>query len=289
MPRSFGTTNAAPYATAPPVGPAGDTYFNTTSRVTFVSDGAVWISSSPVDEVWVGPNAPLDSLTELWYDNDAVPPAPGGAGAAPEVFIGPDDPGTSFSLWYDTDAPTLVGGSVVDIEANRPATGPIGGRFFASDTKRWFFYDGSGWICLYEPTQNYVPTTTNISLGGSSVVAGRYMRRMGRCIGRVMLYMGASGTAAVMGTSPTFSVPFAVATDLSFTDLDGGFNAMYYDATGPRYYGTTYQAAGLNLGLQAFGGSVGAGATVSATVPFTWAFGDYIAVKYDYQMNNPYS
>src|SRR6516162_6943783 len=43
MPRSYGTTNAAPYAAAPPVGAAGDTYFNTTSSTLFLSDGTKWI------------------------------------------------------------------------------------------------------------------------------------------------------------------------------------------------------------------------------------------------------
>jgi hypothetical protein len=43
MPRSYGTTNAAPYAAAPAVGAAGDTYFNTTSKAMFMSDGASWI------------------------------------------------------------------------------------------------------------------------------------------------------------------------------------------------------------------------------------------------------
>ena len=41
--RSYGITNAAPYAVAPPVGLAGDTYFNTTSKTMFLSDGTQWI------------------------------------------------------------------------------------------------------------------------------------------------------------------------------------------------------------------------------------------------------
>jgi hypothetical protein len=44
MPRAYGTTNAAPYAAAPAVGAAGDTYFNTTSKLTFISDGTQWIA-----------------------------------------------------------------------------------------------------------------------------------------------------------------------------------------------------------------------------------------------------
>ena len=42
MPRSYGITNAAPYASAPPVGSVGDTYYNTTSKTVFVSDGTSW-------------------------------------------------------------------------------------------------------------------------------------------------------------------------------------------------------------------------------------------------------
>jgi hypothetical protein len=42
MPLSYGTTNAAPYATAPAVGPAGSTYYNTTSKNLFLSDGTQW-------------------------------------------------------------------------------------------------------------------------------------------------------------------------------------------------------------------------------------------------------
>lgn len=41
--RGYGITNAAPYATAPAVGVAGDTYFNTTSKVLYMSDGTTWL------------------------------------------------------------------------------------------------------------------------------------------------------------------------------------------------------------------------------------------------------
>jgi len=47
MPRAYGITNAAPYASAPAVGAAGDTYWNTTSKVLYVSDGTSWIAAGP--------------------------------------------------------------------------------------------------------------------------------------------------------------------------------------------------------------------------------------------------
>lgn len=45
MPRSYGVTNAAPYptASAPAAGaPAGDTYYNTTTKTFYISDGTTW-------------------------------------------------------------------------------------------------------------------------------------------------------------------------------------------------------------------------------------------------------
>jgi hypothetical protein len=83
MPRSYGTTNAAPYATAPAVGAAGDTYYNTATKTLYLSDGTAWNAISA------------------------------GAGAD-EVFIGPSDPGVggSYELWYDSDAPSYAVPSV---------------------------------------------------------------------------------------------------------------------------------------------------------------------------------
>jgi hypothetical protein len=42
MPRAFGITNAAPYASAPAVGASGDMYWNSTEKVLYVSDGTSW-------------------------------------------------------------------------------------------------------------------------------------------------------------------------------------------------------------------------------------------------------
>jgi len=47
MPREYGPTNAAPWASAPAVGPAGDTYWNTATKVLYVSDGTSWIAAGP--------------------------------------------------------------------------------------------------------------------------------------------------------------------------------------------------------------------------------------------------
>jgi hypothetical protein len=41
--RDYGNTNAAPYASAPAVGAAGDTYWNTVDATLYVSTGAAWV------------------------------------------------------------------------------------------------------------------------------------------------------------------------------------------------------------------------------------------------------
>jgi hypothetical protein len=40
--RQAGITNVAPWSAAPTVGPVGDTYFNTTNKTLYVSDGTAW-------------------------------------------------------------------------------------------------------------------------------------------------------------------------------------------------------------------------------------------------------
>jgi hypothetical protein len=51
MSRSFGITNAAPYAAAPPVGRAGDVYFNTTDKGLYESDGVTWLRVGPTPTI----------------------------------------------------------------------------------------------------------------------------------------------------------------------------------------------------------------------------------------------
>jgi len=64
MPRTYGTSNHAPYATAPAVGLAGDTYYNTTSKIVYVSDGTAWIATS-------GSGAPDTALRERAWQTAA--------------------------------------------------------------------------------------------------------------------------------------------------------------------------------------------------------------------------
>lgn len=67
MARQYGVTNNAPYASAPAVGLAGDTYYNTATKTLYISDGTTWLPVGNMDSPGVvklfgGPAAPAGFL-----------------------------------------------------------------------------------------------------------------------------------------------------------------------------------------------------------------------------------
>jgi hypothetical protein len=69
--RDYGNTNAAPYASAPAVGLAGDTYWNTVLKVLYVSDGAAWQPATPTYAA-IGTTAPAaPQVGQLWWRSDS--------------------------------------------------------------------------------------------------------------------------------------------------------------------------------------------------------------------------
>src|SRR5215472_11003913 len=76
--RTYGITNAAPYASAPAVGLLGDTYWNTTESALYASDGAAWNKIGPA-----GASSWTDSGTTLTPNpNTRTVSIPGGAAGA---------------------------------------------------------------------------------------------------------------------------------------------------------------------------------------------------------------
>jgi len=67
--RDYGITNAAPYATAPAVGAAGDVYWNSTDKSLYSSDGTAWRKVGPL--VSIGTTAPTaPTVGQLWWRSD---------------------------------------------------------------------------------------------------------------------------------------------------------------------------------------------------------------------------
>ena len=75
--RDYGTTNAAPNASAPAVGAAGDTYWNTTDKSLYVSDGTAWVRPSIAPSAVRGTPASGGTAREIakasiWAGDDLV-------------------------------------------------------------------------------------------------------------------------------------------------------------------------------------------------------------------------
>lgn len=69
MPRAYGTTNAAPYASAPAVGLSGDTYWNTAEQALYVSNGSAWVRPGLASIGVTAPAAPV--VGQLWWRSDS--------------------------------------------------------------------------------------------------------------------------------------------------------------------------------------------------------------------------
>ena len=67
--RDYGTTNAAPYASAPAVGLSGDTYWNTTEQALYVSTGSAWVRPALVAIGTTAPTTPV--VGQLWWRSDS--------------------------------------------------------------------------------------------------------------------------------------------------------------------------------------------------------------------------
>jgi len=113
MPRSYGITNIAPYAAAPAVGPAGDTYYNTGNKSLYISDGAVW-NQIQASGGGTGPTGPAGPPGAAYVDVAATAPPP----ATPTI-----NPPNGL-LWVDTSTtPSWV---PYQIPGPTGPTGPAG-------------------------------------------------------------------------------------------------------------------------------------------------------------------
>ena len=104
MPRSYGITNVAPWASAPPVGPAGDTYYNTGNKALYISDGTTW---NQIQAGGGGGGAPYAPVT-------GTPPNPSSPTVTPPTGL----------LWVDTSTTP----SWTPVAGPTGPTGPTGAQ-----------------------------------------------------------------------------------------------------------------------------------------------------------------
>jgi hypothetical protein len=145
-------------------------------KVTDVSDATVLTDT---DETDTFPNSrQLIAGTNITFDTTVaneltISSTGGGAGGDDEVFVGPDDPGPGYEVWYDTDDTSIVvslrrqatlvidgAGSVITTGYKGSLSLPINGTF-----KKWrILADVSGSIVIdvwKDTYANYPPTAAD--------------------------------------------------------------------------------------------------------------------------------
>ena len=203
----------------------------------------------------------------------------GGAASADEVWIGTDaPPDANAELWYDTDEPTVL---AYGLESAKPATPPAPQTYFATDTKRSWFFDGTGWVIMGEPGVSWTPTyTSGITVGSGSSV-GWYHRSDGFCDiwGRFTLGAGSAVTGAVVVALPFAPQNLAINwLNIGYFDGNLYYTGMAGDSASPQFYPVTATQTYVQIT-----------GTLGPSAPFVWAAGHQIQFHGRYRMASRYT
>jgi len=169
---------------------------------------------------------------------------------------------------------------VICTSTTRPSS-YAGLRIYETNTSRELLHDGTGWIIMSEPAQSFTPVFTNLTVSNGTLVAS-YHRSDGWCDFEVALTFGSS--TAVTGRI-SFSMPTATATNSVINGV------AYITDTGTSVYPAIQTTDGTKVYLDVINASTtyGSQGITSATVPFTFATGDYISFHGRYRMTTRYS
>lgn len=196
------------------------------------------------------------------------------------------------TAWGNAVANAANRAAGVGTEVERQASGPVAGsRWFSTDKRREWLYDGSGWIIMSEAWRLFTPTgQAGFTIGGGSLFT-RFRRRGGECDVAIQFTLG---TTSAMGTDPRFNVPFQ-AWDLTTI---GGTPVMLHDdngANGGRYQGGLYAPTAdqgdndIHFGALNASGTYTTLLAITNAIPFTWAVNDYFATRFTYEMSSIYT
>ena len=150
-----------------------------------------------------------NDAVESWANQEAITRDGATAMTAPLSLVAgpPTAPNQAASKEY-VDTVIAAEGANYGPEAAKPVSSATPLRYFATDTRRDWLYDGTGWIVMGEPMQNYTPTLGNVTLGTGGSTTGNYHRCDGWCDFTMDFSLGAGG--ALTG-QPSMTVPIAAA------------------------------------------------------------------------------
>lgn len=194
--------------------------------------------------------------------------------------------GTAWrQTWTRDDG--LLSKNFSGLEIARPTASAAldGYTYYATDTDRVSFCDGTGWVIMSEPSQSFTPTWVSGLTTTSGTNVGAYKRGDGWIDVQAQFTFGAS--SAVTGNL-VFQYPIAAFSG----SVTPQFQVAFYDSSAATTYDgmaatpNTTQVALCAIGTAATYASIG---LLSSTVPFTWAVGDEIYVSARYRMTTRYS
>lgn len=166
----------------------------------------------------------------------------------------------------------------------RPALPWVGQTIYETDTSRVLFWDGTGWIILYEPPQAWTPTFTGLTLG-SGTTSATYQRANGKVILQGTFTYGAG--SAIGSNASINNLPKAMLTVDRFTgtlwvlDANVGYLAgfLYPGANTSSVYIGSMNASTSTVTFQSW----------SSTIPMTWVSTDGFRFYMEYVMATPYT
>ena len=172
-------------------------------------------------------------------------------GGPDEVFIGPNDPGAPYELWYDSDD---------------PGSGLVSSEF-----------------AQFTPTLNSIVPGTGGSVGNSGFyqyVGGPGVGGVGQMTATGVITFGTSGQT-FPGSFPGVFLPPGFDYWGHAYNLNTLGGVTYNDAGVAQYQGLIIRHGGANnlalLTTMGVGASYPGQLVISATIPFTWGAGDQIS------------
>jgi hypothetical protein len=134
---------------------------------------------------------------------------------------------------------------------------------------------GAGTIAS-EVWTDWTPTWTNLTVGSGTVIA-KYSK-IGRLVNFRLRFTYGAGSA--IGTAPVYTLPIPAASDYI---VEWPIGKVVMVDNGIKAYNGDAQINSLTQGLLRYDDGLGSWVTVTATVPFTWASGDYFFISGTYE------
>jgi hypothetical protein len=166
--------------------------------------------------------------------------------------------------------------------ATRPADPYAGQLIYEHDSIALKVREGlllNTWEDLLNPIgawQSWTPIWTNLTVG-SGVVISKY-QKTGRIVNWRVKFTYGAGSA--VGTGPVFTLPFTTASDYI---IEWPIGKIAMIDNGIKAYNGDVQINSTTQALMRYDDGLGSWVGVTATVPFTWASGDYFMASGSYE------